>query len=130
MLPSEQAQHVPASLHVVPGEDERGGLARGQETAVRQSLPAAELGVLPVEVLVLHEEDIQCLRADMGHEGEHHHDPFLETDVRLSRYLFQPPVMGRLNIFNAFQFASLPEIELDGSGQHLAEPPDMFTHHL
>ena len=97
---------------------------------MRQSLPAAEFGVLTVEVPVLHEENVQCLRADMGHEGEHHHDPFLETDVRLPRHLFQPSVAGRLHFFYAFQPALLPEIELDGGGQHLAEPFDMFTHIL
>ena len=96
---------------------------------MRQPLPAAELGVLPVEVLVLHEEDVQRLRADMGHQGEHHRDPLAEADVRLPRRLFHPAVAGRAHFLNTMQFASLTEIELDGDGQYLVEPLDMFTHH-
>ena len=103
---------------------------RRQESAVGQSLPAAELGVLPVEVLVLHEEDVQCLRAYMGHQGEHHRNPLAEADVRLSRHPLHPAVGRNTDFPDAVYLASLPEIKPDGNGQYLVESLDMFTHIL
>ena len=87
-----------AFLHVLPGKDERCGFTRRKESSVRQTFPTAELGVLAVKVLVLHKEDVQYLRTDMGHQGKHDNDPFFKIGVRLSRHRLHPAVSGRIHI--------------------------------
>lgn len=57
---------------------------------MRQPFPAAELGVLAVEVFVLHEEDIQCLRTSMWHQSQHDNNPFVERDFLSAGHAFQP----------------------------------------
>ena len=84
---------------------------------MRQSFPAAELGVLAVEVLVLHEEDVQHLWTNVGHESQHHHDTLAETDVRTTRHSLHPAVPRRVYLFQPAVFALLPEVKLYGDGQ-------------
>lgn len=57
---------------------------------MRQPFPAAELGILAVEILVLHEEDIQCLGTGMRHQSQHDNDPFVERDFLSAGHAFQP----------------------------------------
>ena len=97
-------------LHVLPGDNERCGLAGRQETTVRQAFPTAELGVLAVEVLVLHKEYVQCLRAGVRHQGQHNHHTLAERDFLPSGHTLQPSVNRRRNLFYRRILAPLLEV--------------------
>ena len=77
---------------------------------MRQSFPAAELGVLAVEILVQHEEDVQCLRTGVRHQCQQDGHTFVESDFLLSGHVLQPAVRRRRDRFNRIELASLPEV--------------------
>ena len=89
---------------------------------MRQSFPAAELGVLAVEVFVLDEEDVEGLRTGMRHQCQHDNHSLAESDVLPSRDLLQPVIVRGCDFLNGRVFAPLLKIQLQGCGQHLVEP--------
>ena len=126
MIPLEHPDNGFFLFHVFSGKNKGCRFSGGKETAVRQSFPTA---VLPVEVLVLHEEDVKPLRTGMRHQGQHDNHPLAECDFLPPGHAFQPAVGRRCDFLNGGVITSLLEIELNGRGQNPSEPTDMRCHH-